>query len=137
MLAEFSRASGNFEQVARLLVGRLTPVDAEAGPKRLSFEHGRDGEYLFHVLQTPQGLWFLALADKGLPPRVVFAFLDVLLMKFTTKYAAKDWKEVGLLGARARARRPQSCGTLCRRLTTNENAGHYVWHVGFRPCARV
>jgi len=41
VLAEHSRASGNFEVVARLLLGKLPAgPDAETGPKRFSFEHG-------------------------------------------------------------------------------------------------
>jgi vesicle-associated membrane protein 7 len=94
VLAEHSRASGNFEVVARLLLGKLDAVDAESGPKRLSFEHD---EYMFHVLQAGP-LWFVVLADKHLPLRSAFQFLDAVEEKFAAKYSHKDWKDAITFG---------------------------------------
>jgi len=88
VLAEQTGAttSGNFEVIARMLLPKLDESDAQ--PRRsIEVEN-----HTFHVL-SEDGLFFIALAERALSPRVAFAFLSDVKGKFTGSYKRAEWDQ--------------------------------------------
>jgi vesicle-associated membrane protein 7 len=81
--------SGNFEVIARMVLSKLDDQHQQGSNGKRSVEVE---EYTFHIVEDGGGLFFIALADRSLLPRVAFAFLSEVRSKFTSSYKKAEWE---------------------------------------------
>jgi len=81
VLAEYSTARGNFDQVARRILEKI-PTQANS---KMSYVYER---HIFHYL-VDDTIIFLCMADEEFGRRVPFAFLEDLKDRFKSTYAER------------------------------------------------
>lgn len=79
VLSEFSAATGNIGAVARRILEKLPPSEADC---RLCFSQDR---YIFHILRA-DSLTFLCMANDTFGRRIPFSYLEDIHMRFMKNY---------------------------------------------------
>ncbi|KAL6067337.1 Vesicle-associated membrane protein [Balamuthia mandrillaris] len=78
VLAEHAAASGNFIEVSRLILDKISSTQTG----RMSYSYDR---HYFHYLAS-EGLIFLCMSDEEFPRRIAFAFLEDIKNRFMAVY---------------------------------------------------
>jgi len=79
VLAEFSTAKGNFDQVARRILEKI-PTQTDS---KMSYVYER---HIFHYMVAKQ-ITYLCMADEAFGRRIPFAFLEDIKNRFQSTYA--------------------------------------------------
>jgi len=77
VLAEYSTAKGNFDQVARRILDKIGGTDS-----KMSYVYDR---HIFHYW-VDDGLTFLCMADEEFGRRIPFAFLEEIHQRFVRTF---------------------------------------------------
>mmetsp|Transcript_7390 Transcript_7390/g.13770 ORF Transcript_7390/g.13770 Transcript_7390/m.13770 type:complete len:219 (+) Transcript_7390:1991-2647(+) len=91
VMAEFSKAQGNFPQITRNILPKL--------PRGGKFSYSYNSTFTFHYM-TKHDLLFLCLADSSFSKRMSFLFLEDMSSKFIERYSGV-YKTLIAFGANA------------------------------------